>query len=117
MSYELHDLGQQQIPFHWKQRNLGEVYQFEFEAFIRYILKIFSLYENAKCESVELCIILDEAICDGLSSLVGVIKIPDPRALEPKDGTPLSCMEDGLLGHIFKPQSRNYCFAVIPPYS
>jgi hypothetical protein len=112
-SYELHDLGQQHIPFHWKQCDLGEVYQFEFEPFIRFILKTFSLYDIAQCESVELCITLDGAeLCDGLSHLTAGIKITDPRAVDPKDGSPLSCMEDGLVGHIFKTQSRNYCFTV-----
>jgi hypothetical protein len=112
-SYELYDLGQQHIPFHWKQCDLGEVYQFEFEPFIRFILKTFSLYEIAQRESVELCITLDGAeLCDGLSHLTAGIKITDPRAVDPKDGTPLSCMENGLVGRIFKTQSRNYCFAV-----
>ncbi len=77
-------------------------------------LKTFSLYEIAQCKSVELCITLNGAdLCDGLNHLTAGIKIMDPRAVDPKDGTPLSCMENGLVGRILKTQSRNYCFAVI----
>jgi len=46
-SYELHELGHQYIPFHSKQSNLGDVYQYKFEPFIRFILKTFSLHELA----------------------------------------------------------------------
>jgi hypothetical protein len=109
----MYDLGQQHIPFHQKQCTLGEVYQFEFKPFIRFILTTFSLCEIVQRESVELCITLDRVeLCDGLSHLTVGIKIMDPRAVDPKDDTLFSCMEDGLVGHIFKTQSRNYCFAV-----
>jgi hypothetical protein len=62
---------------------------------------------------VEICITLDGAeLCDGLSHLTAGIKISDHRAIDPRDGVPLSNLADGLFGRIFKVQSRNYCFAM-----
>jgi len=37
-AYKLHQVGNQHIPFHCKQCNLGEVYQSEFERFVHFIL-------------------------------------------------------------------------------
>jgi hypothetical protein len=110
-AYEMHSLGQQHIPFHKKESALGEVFAFDYELFIRHILKSFSLYEVAQRESVELSITLDGAeLCNGLSHLTAGVKITDHRAVDPRSGIPLSC--DGLFGRIFKVQSRNYCFAL-----
>jgi hypothetical protein len=64
-------------------------------------------------ESIELCITLDGAkLCDGVCHLTVDIKIMGQRSIDPKDGSLLSCIDDGLTGHIFRTQSRNYCFAV-----
>jgi len=76
---------------------LGEVYQYDFEKAVRFMLKAFGLYELAQCESVELNITLKGAeICDGLSHLTAGIKMTDGRAVDPTDGMPLSFSEDGF---------------------
>jgi hypothetical protein len=97
-SYELHGIGQELIPFHKKESELGEVFQYDFECFIRFILKMFGLHEISQTDSVEMCITLDGAeLCDGLCHLTAGIKVTDPRVVDPRDGTPLSCMEgDGV---------------------
>jgi len=50
VAYELHGVGQQHIPFHRQQSQLGEMFQYEYEPFIRFILKTFKLYEIAQGE-------------------------------------------------------------------
>jgi hypothetical protein len=40
-SYELYVLGQQHTPFHRRQCHTGEVYQYDFELFMQFILKPF----------------------------------------------------------------------------
>jgi hypothetical protein len=40
-AYELHDLGQEIIPFEKKQSALGEMFAYDYERFKRYILKTF----------------------------------------------------------------------------
>jgi hypothetical protein len=108
----MYNIGQEIIPFHRKNYPLGEIYQYDFEKFVRFFLKTFSLDEIAQTDSVELCITLDRAeLCDGLCHLTAGIKITDPRAVDPRDGTPISCVEDGV-GRLFSTQSRNYCFAL-----
>jgi hypothetical protein len=112
-AYELHDIGQNVIPFHKKNSELGEMYQYNFEVFLRFILKTFSLYEIAQRESVEMSITLDGAeLCDGISHLTAGIKVTDHRALDPCDGVPLCTMDGETLGQIFNNQSRNSCFAM-----
>ncbi len=112
-SYELHDIGQTLIPFSKKESELGEMFQYDYEKFIRFILKTFRLSEVAQRESIELCITLDGAeLCDGISHLTAGIKITDPRAIDPKNGIPLCTVNDEHLGRIFANQSRNYCFAM-----
>ncbi len=94
-----------------KESALGECFAYDYEKFVRYLLKTFCLHEIAQRETVELCITLDGAeLCDGLQHLTARVKITDFRAIDPKDGTPL-CSE-GVLGRIFRVQSRNYCFAM-----
>jgi hypothetical protein len=79
---------------------------------VRYILKTFGLYSIAQTDSVELCITLDGAeLCDGISHLTAGVKVTDRRAIDPRDGTPLSFVEGGF-GRIFNVQSRNYCFPI-----
>jgi hypothetical protein len=79
------------------------MYQFDYEKMIRYILKTFSLQGIAERESVELCITLDGAeLTKDLCHLTFGIKVTDPNAINPRDGSPF--------GNIFKVQSRNYCF-------
>jgi len=108
---ELHVLGQELIPFERLSCPLGEMYKFHHEKMVRFILKAFSLHEIAQQESVELCITLDGAeLTKDLCHLTFGIKVTDSRAIDPRDGTPLACQEDGIYGQLFKVQSRNYCF-------
>jgi hypothetical protein len=111
-AYELHTLGQLHIPFEKKECALGECFAYDYEKLVRFLLQSFSLYDVAQRETVELCITLDGAeLCDGIQHLTAGVKITDKRAIDPKDGAPLS-ISDGVLGRIFKVQSRNYCFAM-----
>jgi hypothetical protein len=99
----LHDLGQEIIPFHKVECELGEMFVFNYERLVRFILKTFLLDSIAENESVELCITLDGAeLTKDLCHLTFGIKITDPRAVDPRDGTPLSYTEDGLLGNLLK---------------
>jgi hypothetical protein len=110
---QLHELGQHLIPFSKVDCQLGEMYQFDYEKMVRFLLLHFSLHEYAKRGSVELCITLDGAeLTKDLCHLTFGVKITDPRAIDPRDGTPLACQEDGMYGHLFKVQSRNYCFVM-----
>jgi hypothetical protein len=82
--------GQQLIPLEEKTCNLGEMYQYDFEKFIRFTLIVFQLVDLAQRESVEMCITLDGAeLCDGISHLTAGIKVTDPWAIDPRDGSPL----------------------------
>jgi hypothetical protein len=111
--YELHDIGQRVIPFERKQCSIGEMYQYDYERFLQFILKIFQLEEIAQRESVELSITLDGAeLCDGIYHLTAGIKVTDARAIDPRDGSPLSMTMDEVMGHMFQNQSRNNCFAL-----
>jgi hypothetical protein len=95
-----------------KQTPRGEVYQYDFERLVHFILKCFGLHDIAQNGSVELCITLDGTeLCDGICHLTTGIKITDKRAVNPHDGSPLSSLDDDF-GRIFNVQSRNYCFAV-----
>jgi hypothetical protein len=70
--------------------DLGEMYQFHNEKWIRHILKTFRLDEIAQQESIELSITLDGAeLTNDLCHLSFGVKITDPRAIEPQDGRPL----------------------------
>ena len=112
-SYELHDIGQRVIPFEKKQCNIGEMYQYDYERFLRFILKIFQLEAIAERESVELSITMDGAeLCDGISHLTAGIKVTDGRAIDPRDGSPLCMTMDEVMGRMFQNQSRNNCFAL-----
>jgi hypothetical protein len=112
IAYELHELGQRHIPFHKKRSDLGEMYQVDFEKFLRFVLKTFGLYEISQQQSAELSFTLDGAdLCDGITHLTAGIKVTDGRAIDPRDGSPLS-MDDVSFGRIFNNQSRNYCFAM-----
>jgi hypothetical protein len=109
---ELFNLGQELFPFHWKESDLGEVYQNDYEKFIRYIIKSFGLEDIAQRDSIEVLITLDGAeLCDGLCHVTAGLKRTDARAVDPRDGKPLSCFNEGM-GRIFSTQSRNYCFAM-----
>jgi hypothetical protein len=111
-AYELHNVAQDTIPFAKVASNRGEVYQYDYERFIRFVLQTFGLYEIAQTDSVELCITLDGAeLCDGICHLTAGVKITDRRAIDPRDGSPLSSVDDEF-GRIFNVQSRNYCFPV-----
>jgi hypothetical protein len=85
-SYELHDIGQTMIPFCKKESQYGEMFQYDYEKFIRFILKTFQLSEVAQRETIELCITLD--------------------------GVELCTVNHEHFGRIFANQSRNYCFAM-----
>jgi len=108
-AYELHSVGQDLIPFQRKQCDLGECFEYDYEKFIRFLLKSFHLEEISQQDSVEICITYDGAeLSDGLSHLTAGVKVTDYRGIDPRNGMPLS--SDGLLGRIFKVQSCNYCF-------
>jgi hypothetical protein len=86
--------------------------QVDFERFLHFILKTFGLYEIVLQESVELSFTHDRAdLCDRITPLRVGIKVSDGRAIDPRDGSPLS-MDDLSFGHIFNNRSRNYCFAM-----
>jgi hypothetical protein len=109
---ELHHVAQETIPFVKVASNRGEVYQYDYEHFVRFILQTFGLQEIAQNDSVELCITLDGAeLCDGICHLTAGVKITDRRAIDPRNGSPLSSVDDEF-GRIFNVQSRNYCFPV-----
>jgi len=89
------------------------MYQYDFKKFIRFTLIVFQLVDLAQRESVEMCITLDGAeLCDGISHLTAGIKVTDPRAIDPRDGSPLCLNNVQSYGRIFNNQSRNYCFAM-----
>jgi hypothetical protein len=105
------ELGQQLISFHPVECEFGEMYALNYEKMVRYILKAFSLDKIAETESVELCITLDGAeLTKDLSHLTFGIIVTDCCAIDPRDGSPCSYNEDGIIGNLFKVQSRNYCF-------
>ncbi len=58
---DLHALDQQVIPVNKVECNLGEMYQYNYEKVVRYLLKTFLLYDIAQQESIEMCITLDGA--------------------------------------------------------
>jgi hypothetical protein len=94
---ELHQLGQHLIPFSKVDCQLGEMYQFDYEKMVRFLLLHFSLHEYAKRGSIESCITLDGAeLTKDLCHLTFGVKITDPQAIAPRDGTPLACQEDGI---------------------
>jgi flagellar biosynthesis regulator FlbT len=108
---ELHELGQEKVPFYKVESELGEMYQFHYEKMLRYVLKTFQLDEIAQRDRVELCITLDGAeLTKDLCHLTFGIKVTDARVIDPRDGSPLSYQEDGVFGNLFRVQSRNYCF-------
>jgi hypothetical protein len=108
---ELHQLGQQLVPVKKVPSPLGEMFQFHYEKMIRFILRAFSLHEIVQTVSFELCITLDGAeLTKDLTHLTFGIKVMDSRAIDPRDGLPLSYSEDGVIGNLFRTQSRNYCF-------
>jgi hypothetical protein len=112
-SYELHRIGQSLVPFEKKVCAIGEMYEFNYERYLRFILKIFQLEVIAQFESVELSITLDGAeLCDGISHLTAGIKVTDARAIDPRDGSPLCMTMDEMMGRMFHNQSRNNCFAL-----
>ena len=112
-SYDLHQLSQGIIPFHKVHSPLGEMYQYDYERFLRFVLKTFKLDEIAQRESVEVSMTLDGAeLCDGISHLTAGVKVTDSRAIDPRDGTPMCFTDDLAFARIFKTQSRNYCFAM-----
>jgi len=110
---ELHQVGQEIIPFYKVPSELGEMYQSHYEKMVRYVLKMFHLNEIAQHEQVELSITLDGAeLTKDLCHLTFGIKVTDPRAIDPRDGSPLAYQEDGVFGNLFRVQSRNYCFVM-----
>jgi hypothetical protein len=112
-SYELNDFAQEHIPFEKKESNIGEMFAYVYERFLRFILKVFKLHDAATHESIVICFTLDGAeLCDGFSHLTAGIKITDCRAIDLRDGSPISSSVDGVFGRIFKVQSRNFCFAM-----
>ncbi len=81
---------------------MGEMFQYDYELYIRFLLKCFKLHDVAQRESVEFCITLDDAeLCKGLSHLMAGVKITDPRAIDPRDEVPISCM-NGVFGRYLR---------------
>jgi hypothetical protein len=81
---QLHQLGQDLIPFEKVDCWLGEMHQFHFEKMVRFLLKVFSLREISLSEPVELCITLDGAeLTKDFCHLTFGIKVTDPRAINP----------------------------------
>jgi len=75
-------------------------------------LKTFRLYEIARQESVKLSFTLDGAVlCDEIMHLTAGIKVTDGKAIDPRDGSPLSMVAVSF-DRILNNQSRNYCFAM-----
>jgi hypothetical protein len=110
-SAQLHEYAQSILPIKQKNSIHGELFEFDYEMMLRYLLRTFSLYDKAQQERVELCITLDGTeLCKDLSHLSFGVKITDSRAVDPWDGMPLCQAQDGLLGNLFKMQSCNYCF-------
>jgi hypothetical protein len=104
---ELPLLGQRVIPFERKHSSYGEMYQYDFELFLHYVLKVFNLGVIAQTESVELSITLDGTeLCDGLCLITAGIKITDRRAIDPSTGIPLSTVDNETFGRIFSSQSQ-----------
>jgi len=101
------------IPFSKMESQHGEMFQYDFERFLRFLLKTFQLDEIAQEESVELSITLDGTeLCICISHLTAGIKITDGRAIDPQTGVPLCTADDDTFGTIFTNQSRNFCFAI-----
>jgi hypothetical protein len=81
-SKELHEVGQELIPVKKVRSELGEMFQFDYEKMVRFILRAFSLHEIAQRECVELCITLDGAeLTKDLCHLTFGIKVTDSRAI------------------------------------
>jgi hypothetical protein len=76
--------------------------QYDFESFLRCVLKVFNLDVVVETESVELSITLDGAeLCDGISHNTAGIKIMDRRAIDPVTGIPISTLNDDTFGRFF----------------
>jgi len=50
--------------------------------------------------------------CDGIYHLTVGIKVTDPQAIDPRDGSPLCLNNVENYGRIFNNKSQNYCFAM-----
>ena len=101
------------IPFSKMESQHGEMFQYVFERFLRFLLKTFQLDEIAQEESVELSITLDGTeLCICISHLTAGIKITDGRAIDPQTGVPLCTADDDTLGSIFTNESWNFYFAI-----
>jgi hypothetical protein len=102
---ELHKLGQKLVPVTKQLCAVGELFAFYYAKMLHFILKTFSLYEIAQRDAVHICITLDGAeLTKDLSHLAFGVKVTDSRAIDPRDGSPLSYNEDGVFGNIFQVQ-------------
>ncbi len=112
-SYQLHEIRQNLNPSKRMQSDFKEMFQYDYEKFLRYILKPFKLDELAQTETVELSITSDGTeLCDGVSHLTAEIKITDGRAIDPLSGIPLCTVHHETFGRMFTNQSQNFCFAM-----
>jgi hypothetical protein len=74
----LFELGQKIVPVEKVLSQLGEMFKFDYEKMVCFILKAFSLHEIAQHSSVELCITLDGAeLTKDLGHLTFGIKVTD----------------------------------------
>lgn len=87
------------------------MHQYDYEVFLLFISKTFSLHGLAQIEPVELSITLDTTeIFFGLSHLTAGMTVTGGRAIKPRDGVPL-CIFDGIkIWQIFNNQSMNLLF-------
>jgi len=110
-AYELHDVAKELIPFSNQTINGAEVFQFDYEKKLRFLLKTYKLYEIAQHDSVELCVTMDGAVLtNAVGHLTAGIKITDSRAIDPRTGLPLCSRFHNVVHN--NSQSRNNCFVV-----
>jgi hypothetical protein len=84
------------------------MFQYDYEQFLHFLLKIFQLDDIAQREPVELSITLNGAeLCNGISHLTAGFKITDGRAIDPQMGVLLCTADDDTFGSIFTNQSQN----------
>ncbi len=61
-AYELHEVARDIIPFKNSTVAGGEVFQFDYERLLRFLLKTFGLHKLMQQEYVEVCMTMDGAV-------------------------------------------------------
>ncbi len=76
------------MPVKQVRSEIGELFQFDYELMVHFILHAFLLHEIAQQESIKMCITLDGAeLTKDLCHLTFGVKMTDPRAIDPRDGS------------------------------